>query len=115
MEGKGEKQLNGAGLSLDEVNDKVYIVDSANSCVQVLLSFQGSSYLTLHLREELLSRPWRILVTDNHVFVTDDGITGHSSSVRTTASYSTELVVMGMKEGCFIQKDYVWTGMETCL
>ena len=69
-EGKGDKQLNGAGLSLDEVNEKVYIADYMNSRVQVL-SFQGE-FLS-HFGEEVLSRPWGISVTDNHILVTDLG------------------------------------------
>ena len=68
--GKGDKQLDGAGLSLDEVNEKVYIADCGNSRVLVL-SFQGE-FLS-HFGEEVLSRPCGISVTDNHILVTDHG------------------------------------------
>ena len=68
MKGEGDKQLNGAGLSLDEVNEKVYIADWGNSRVQVL-SFQGE-FLS-HFGEEVLSKPWGISVTDDHIFVAD--------------------------------------------
>ena len=70
MKGEGDKQLNGAGLSLDEVNEKVYIADYGNSRVQVL-SFQGE-FLS-HFGEEVLSGPCGISVTDNHILVTDYG------------------------------------------
>ena len=66
--GKGEKELSGYALSLDEVNEKVYIADTHNHRVQVL-SFQGE-FLS-HFGEEVLSRPWGILVSDDHIFVTD--------------------------------------------
>ena len=69
-EGKGNKQLDGMGLSLDEVDEKVYIADCGNSRVQVL-SFQGE-FLS-HFGEEVLSMPWGISVTDNHILVTDWG------------------------------------------
>ena len=65
---KGDKQLYGMGLSLDEVNGKVYIADWGNSRVQVL-SFQGE-FLS-HFGEEVLSSPRGISVTDNHILVTD--------------------------------------------
>ena len=70
MKGEGDKQLNGCGLSLDEVNEKVYIADCENSRVQVL-SFQGE-FLS-HFGEEVLSLPCGISVTDDHIFVTDFG------------------------------------------
>ena len=66
--GKDDKQLEDMGLSLDEVNEKVYIADFGNSRVQVL-SFQGE-FLS-HFGEEVLSGPWGISVTDNHILVTD--------------------------------------------
>ena len=68
--GKGEKELNGIGLSLDEVNEKVYIADYSNHLVQVL-SFQGE-FLS-HFGEEVLSQPWGISVSDDYIFVTDYG------------------------------------------
>ena len=68
--GKGEKELDGCGLSLDENNEKVYIADSNNKRVQVL-SFQGE-FLS-HFGEEVLSLPWGILVSDDYIFVTDCG------------------------------------------
>ena len=67
MKEKGAKQLDGCGLSLDEVNE-VYIADYENSRVQVQ-SFQGE-FLS-HFGEEVLSRPWGISVSDDHIFVTD--------------------------------------------
>ena len=66
--GKGEKELDGRGLALDEVNEKVYIADFNNHRVQVL-SFQGE-FLS-HFGEEVLSLPWGISVTDDYIFVTD--------------------------------------------
>ena len=66
--GKGEKQLDGRGLSLDEVDEKVYIADYTNSRIQVL-SFQGE-FLS-HFGEEELSRPCGIALTDDNIFVTD--------------------------------------------
>ena len=66
--GKGDNQLYGEGLSLDEVNEKVYTADWGNSRGQVL-SFQGE-FLS-HFGEEVLSRPRGIVVTDNHILVTD--------------------------------------------
>ena len=68
--GEGKKELNGCGLSLDEVNEKVYIADSVNNLVQVL-SFKGE-FLS-HFGEEVLSRPWGISVSDDYIFVTDSG------------------------------------------
>ena len=68
MIGEGKKQLDGRGLSLDEVNEKVYIADFVNSRVQIL-SFQGE-FLT-SFGEEVLSGPYGIMVTDDHIFVTD--------------------------------------------
>ena len=68
--GEGDKQLDGRGLSLDEVNEKVYIADWGNRRIQVL-SFQGE-FLS-HFGEEVLSLPWGISVTDNHILVTDVG------------------------------------------
>ena len=66
--GTGEKELNGIGLSLDEVNEKVYIADFNNHRVQVL-SFQGE-FLS-HFGEEVLANPWGISVNDDYIFVTD--------------------------------------------
>ena len=66
--GKGDKQLNGEGMSLDEVNEKVYIADYVNRRIQVL-SFQGE-FLS-HFGEEVLCWPWGISVTDDHILVTD--------------------------------------------
>ena len=68
--GKGKKELDGCGLSLDEVNEKVYIADSVNNRVQVL-SFKGE-FLS-HFGEKVLSYPWGISATDNNIFVTDTG------------------------------------------
>ena len=68
MKGEGDKQLDGIGLSLDEVNEKVYIADYGNDRVQVL-SFQGE-FLS-HFGKEVLSSPWGISVSDDHIFVTD--------------------------------------------
>ena len=68
MKGEGDKQLNGLGVSLDEMNEKVYIADCMNSRVQVL-SFQGE-FLS-HFGEEVLSKPCGISVTDYYIFVTD--------------------------------------------
>ena len=68
--GKSDKQLNGCGLSLDEVNEKVYIADSVNNRVQVL-SFQGE-FLS-HFGKEVLSDPWGISVSDDYIFVSDIG------------------------------------------
>ena len=65
-ERKGDKQLYGTGLSLDEVNEKVYIADCGNHRVQ---AFQGE-FLS-HFGEEVLYRPWGISVTDNHIIVTN--------------------------------------------
>ena len=66
--GKGEKELDGSGLSLDEVNGEVYIADYSNHRVQVL-SFQGD-FLS-HFGGEVLSGPWGISVSDDYIFVTD--------------------------------------------
>ena len=66
--GEGDNRLDGCGLSLDEVNEKVYIADWGTSRVQVL-SFQGE-FLS-HFGEEVLSRPCGISVSDDHIFVTD--------------------------------------------
>ena len=68
--GEGEKELNGSGLSLDEVNEKVYIADTINHRVQVL-SFQGG-FLS-HFGEEVLSYAWGISVSEDYIFVTDIG------------------------------------------
>ena len=68
--GTGEKELNGCGLSLDEVNEKVYIADFNNHRVQVL-SFQGE--FMSHFGEKVLSNPWGISVSDDYIFVTDHG------------------------------------------
>ena len=101
--GKGEKKLDGMGLSLDEVNEKVYIADSGNHRIQVL-SFQGE-FLS-HFGEEVLSYPWGISVSDDYIFVTDFGNDMTSSSARTATNYSTELVVRGgMKDGCLLHGD----------
>ena len=59
------------GLSLDEVNKKVYIADWDNSRVQVL-SFQGE--FLAQFGKEVLYQPWGISVTEDHIFVTDPGI-----------------------------------------
>ena len=69
--GKGEKELNGSGLSLDEVNEKVYIADTFNQRVQVL-SFQGE-FLS-HFGGEVLFRPWGISISDDYIFVIDGDI-----------------------------------------
>ena len=67
---KGEKELDSRGLSLDEVNEKIYIADTYNQRVQVL-SFQGE-FLS-HFGEEVLCKPWGISVSEDHIFVTDIG------------------------------------------
>ena len=67
-QGKGEKELDSRGLSLDEVNEKVYIADTFNKRVQVL-SFQGE-FLS-HFGEEVLSNPWGISVSEDYIYVTD--------------------------------------------
>ena len=68
--GKGEKELSGYALSLDEVSEKVYIADTNNQRIQVL-SFQGE-FLS-HFGEEVLALPWGITVSDDYIFVTDYG------------------------------------------
>ena len=66
--GKGEKELYGCGLSLDEVNEKVYIADTNNQRIQVL-SFQGE-FLS-HFGKEALFSPWGISVSEDYIVVTD--------------------------------------------
>ena len=56
------------GLALDEITQKVYIVDYDNSCVKVL-SFQGE-FLT-QFGQDVLRRPYGIAVTEEFIFVTD--------------------------------------------
>ena len=68
-QGEGEKELDGCGLSLDEVNEKIYITDTGNHRIQVL-SFQGE-FLS-HFGEKVLSNPWGISVSDDHIFVADN-------------------------------------------
>ena len=63
-----EGDLSGPELSLDEVNEKVYIADYYNNRVQVL-SFQGK--FLAQFGKEVLSNPCRISVTEDHSFVTD--------------------------------------------
>ena len=69
--GKGEDELSGIGLTLDEKHQKVYIADCNNSRVQVL-SFQGE-FLS-KFGKEVLKRPWGIAITENHIFVTDNAL-----------------------------------------
>ena len=64
----GKEGLKGAGLELDERNQKVYIADYSNGKVQVL-SFQGE-FLS-QFGSEILNRPWGVAVTNSHIFVTD--------------------------------------------
>ena len=66
--GKGEKEIDGCGLTLDEQNHEVYIADFNNSRVQVI-SFQGE-FLS-KFGNEILDRPWGIAVTESHIYVTD--------------------------------------------
>ena len=67
--GTGNNELRyPTGLALDEISQKVYIVDSGNRSVKVL-SFQGE-FLT-QFGQEVLSGPWGIAVTEEFIFVTD--------------------------------------------
>ena len=58
------------GLSLDELNEKVYITDTPNHRVQVI-SFQGE--ILSQFGENVLSCPWGISASHGDIFVTDYG------------------------------------------
>ena len=66
--GKGKKELDAAGLFLDEDTQQIYIADSGNSRVQVM-SLQGE-FIT-SFGQDVLQKPWGISVNKDHIFVTD--------------------------------------------
>ena len=68
--GKGKKELDAAGLFLDEDTQQIYIVDYGNSRVQVM-SLQGE-FIT-SFGQDVLQEPWGISVNQDHIFVTDIG------------------------------------------
>ena len=57
-----------AGLTLDEVNQLIYIVDSNNRRIQVV-SYEGK--FLKRFGQDILKKPWGIAVTADNVFVTD--------------------------------------------
>ena len=68
--GKGEKELDAAGLFFDEDTQQIYIADYLNNRVQVV-SLQGE-FITRFGQDELQG-PWGISVNKDHIFVTDVG------------------------------------------
>ena len=59
------------GLALDEVNQLIYIADCNNKRIQVV-SFDGK--FLKRFGQDILVRPWGIAVTEDNVFVTDQGL-----------------------------------------
>ena len=65
--GKGERELDAAGLSFDEDTQQIYIADYYNNRVQVM-SLQGE-FIT-RFGQDILQRPCGISVDRDHIFVT---------------------------------------------
>ena len=71
-EGKANNELDRPrGLALDEPNQLIYIADRGNSRIQVV-SFAGK--FLKRFGQGILERPWGIAVTEDNVFVTDQGL-----------------------------------------
>ena len=71
-EGKANNELNEPrGLALDEPNQLIYIADCWNSRIQVV-SFAGK--FLKRFGHGILREPWGIAVTEDNVFVTDQGL-----------------------------------------
>ena len=67
--GSNDNELNCAtGLSLDEVNQLIYIADRDNNRIQVV-SFEGK--FLKRFGQDILKEPWGIAVAEDNVFVTD--------------------------------------------
>ena len=65
-EGSGDNELDQAiGLALDEVNQRIYIADLYNSCIQVV-SFEGK--FLKRFGQDILTQPWGIAVTEDNTF-----------------------------------------------
>ena len=70
--GTANNELNAPrGLALDEPNQLIYIADYWNSRIQVV-SFAGK--FLKRFGQGILKQPWGIAVTEDNVFVTDNGL-----------------------------------------
>ena len=69
--GKGDNELNAAGIAIDEDNKLIFIADCGNSRVQIV-SFEGQ-FMT-RFGQDTLKYPWGITVSKEHVFITDIGL-----------------------------------------
>ena len=69
MYGTGPKPLQSAtGLAIDEIEKRMYIVDSDNKRIQIV-SFEGE-FITM-FRHDKLRKPCGIAIATEHIFVTD--------------------------------------------
>ena len=69
--GKGLKELQAAGLAIDESNKLIYVADCDNSRVQIV-SFIGD--FISRFGQDKLKEPWGIALTNEYIYVTDIGL-----------------------------------------
>ena len=96
--GKGDNELNAAGIAIDEDNQHIFIADCDNSRVQIV-SYEGQ--FMSRFGQDTLKKSWSITVTNEHIFITDIGLHALLQFDRNSYELVVRTATRGSEDGQF--------------
>ena len=96
--GNGDTELRAAGIAIDDDVKLIFIADYLNSRVQIV-SFEG--HFMTRFGQDTLKYPWGIIVSKEHIFITDIGLHALLKFDRNSYKLVIRTGIQGSEDGQF--------------